>query len=32
MKFLTEGKSLELASAKSDINEKTARKYRDLGN
>jgi hypothetical protein len=30
MKFLTEGKTFELASAKSDMNEKTARKYRDL--
>ena len=30
MKYLTEGKTLELASAKSDLNEKTARKYRDL--
>lgn len=30
MKFLTEGKSLELAAAKSGMNKKTAKKYRDL--
>lgn len=31
MKNLQEGKTLELASAKSGMSEKTARKYRDLG-
>jgi hypothetical protein len=31
MKLLTKGKTLKIASAKSGMSEKTARKYRDLG-
>jgi hypothetical protein len=31
MKLLTDGKTLELSSAKSGMSEKTARKYRNLG-